>query len=191
MLSLFLFLIFFLQFPVFLLNFFSLVFPCAYKAWVFLKPAFIRSSVWSPCRGLYLYCLLCRITEMELIIKTCRARMLYHKENGKKPRGGRLLTINTASRAPRYQVQDQLVPLVQDLPCCSTGSPTPGQLKVITWPDTKPRHVPSPALVLRPPPCRTAGGAVVRRRGQVGRAGRRTVAPSAFPAGPARRLRAE
>ena len=94
------------------------------------------------------------------------------KRNGKKPRGGRLgfSAINPASRDSRYQV-DQLVLFVQDLPCCSTtGSPTPGQIRTVGHliVTQNPATSPPPAPVLRPPSRRTAGGAVVRRRGQVG-----------------------
>lgn len=90
--------------------------------------------------------------------------MLITKRNGKKPRGGRLgfSAINTASRDSRYQV-DQLVLFVQDLPCCNTGSPTPGQIRTVGHlimtqnPATPPRR-----SCCRPPSGRTAGGAVVR-----------------------------
>lgn len=77
--------------------------------------------------------------------------MLITKRNGKKPRGGRLgfSAINTANRDSRYQV-DQLVLFVQDLPCCNTGSPTPGQIRTVGHliMTQNPATSPPPPLVL-------------------------------------------
>lgn len=123
------------------------MFPCAYKAWVFLKPAFIRSSVWSPCRGLYLYCLLCRITVHGTWCINMQSKNVDNtRGNGKKPRGGRLgfSAINTATELPLSgRPTRPLCPrpsLLQHRKSHSRPNPDGRS----PYCDTKPRHVPSP-----------------------------------------------
>lgn len=105
---------------------------------------------------------------MELMHKNMQSKNVDNtKRNGKKPRGGRSASaINTASRGcPCYQVDLNLSSLnvrllLQHRKSHSRANPEGWS----PYCDTKPRHVPPPALVLRPPPVELLGSQVAQAR---------------------------